>query len=356
MDEPGRRLNGGPILPDDRSLKEGARPTWARYDPDEFRAWIAANKPLRKTDKLQTMAAAVNAYVSDGLYLKLGGFGQVRTSMAAIYEIIRQKKRGLAVAGHTTSHDVDVLLAGGCVVKIEVAYSFGHEFRPMRSAVGPRLLRQGKLAVSEWTNASFAWRLKAAALGLSFIPARFMMGTDTFAYSGAKEIVCPFTRRTYAALPALYPDVALIHVQRADRFGNCEIQGMVISDDDAARASRRVIVSAEEIVPEEYFLENPGRNTIPYYYVDAVVEAPFGSYPCEMPGRYWFDEHFIAGYLRASRDEEQTAAHIARYYFATRDWAHHLEIAAGRDRLETLGRIARNEEPPPLTRDVWKDE
>jgi len=343
-------------LKDDPSPKEGSKPTWARYDPDEFRAWIEANKSLKKTDKRQSMAAAVGAYVADGLYVKLGGFGQVRTSMAAIYEIVKQKKRGLMVAGHTTSHDVDVLLAGGCVAKIEVAYSFGHEFRPMRSAVGPRLLRAGRLDVSEWTNASFAWRLKAAALGLSFIPARFMMATDTFAASGAKEIVCPFTKRKYAALPALYPDIALIHVRRADRFGNCEIEGMVISDDDAARASRRVIVSAEEIVAEEYFLENPGRNTIPYYYVDAVVEAPFGSYPCEMPGAYWFDEYFIADYLRASRDEKETAAHIDKYYHATRNWEHYLEIAAGRDRLETLGRIARGDEPPPLTRDVWKDE
>jgi glutaconate CoA-transferase, subunit A len=334
-------------------LRSGTVPSWGKCDPDQFRAWIQENKSLLKTDKMTTMEKAVSRYVADGDYVKLGGFGQVRTSMSAIYEIVRQKKKNLVLAGHTTSHDMDVLLSGGCVAKIEVAYSFGHEFRPLRSATGPRLIQEGKLEVSEWSNASFAWRLKAAAMGLSFIPARFMLATDTFNYSGAKEVVCPFTAKKYCALPALYPDVAIIHVNQCDRFGNAFIQGMVIADDDAAMASRRVIISAEEIVDEEFFLNDPGKTVIPYYYVDAVVESRMGSYPCEMPGLYWFDESFIADYIKSTYDAARLAEHFEKYYYATAGWEDHLQKAAGSEKLAQLKRIARHEEKPPLAKDVW---
>jgi acyl CoA:acetate/3-ketoacid CoA transferase alpha subunit len=336
-------------------LKSGRMPSWGKCDPDQFRAWVQENKPLLKTDKRTTMADAVARHVADGSYVKLGGFGQVRTSMSAIHEIVRQRKRGLVVAGHTTSHDLDVLLSGGCVAKIEVAYSFGHEFRPQRSATGPRLIREGKLEVSEWSNASFAWRLKAAAMGLSFIPARFMLATDTFNYSGAKEVACPFTNKTYCALPALYPDVAIIHVNRCDRYGNAFIKGMVIADDDAAMASRRVIVSAEEIVDEEYFLSDPDRTVIPYYCVDAVVASPMGSYPCEMPGLYWFDEGFIAAYIKSTHDPAALAAHLDRFYYGTSGWEDHLRKAAGAEKLEQLRKIARHEAEPPRAGDIWND-
>jgi glutaconate CoA-transferase, subunit A len=334
-------------------LKAGRIPSWGKCDPDEFRAWIQENKSLLKVDKRTTMEKAISQHVEDGNYVKLGGFGQVRTSMSAIYEIVRQKKKNLVLAGHTTSHDMDVLLSGGCVAKIEVAYSFGHEFRPLRSATGPRLIKEGKLQVSEWSNASFAWRLKAAAMGLSFIPARFMLATDTFNYSGAKEIVCPFTDKKYCALPALYPDVAIIHVNQCDKYGNAYIKGMVIADDDAAMASRRVIISAEEIVDEEFFLSDPDKTVIPYYYVDAVVESPMGSYPCEMPGLYWFDESFIADYIKSTYDLAKLEEHLSKYYYGTCGWEDYLQKAAGPEKLDQLKKIARHEEKPPLAKDIW---
>ncbi len=334
-------------------LKTGRIPSWGKCDPDQFRSWIQENKSLVKADKRTTMAKAISQHVEDGFYVKLGGFGQVRTSMSAIYEIVRQKKKNLVLAGHTTSHDMDVLLSGGCVSKIEVAYAFAHEFRPLRSATGPRLLKEGKLEVSEWSNASFAWRLKAAAMGLSFIPARFMLATDTFNYSGAKEIICPFTKKKYCALPALYPDVAIIHVNQCDPYGNAFIKGMVIADDDAAMASRRVIISAEEIVNEEFFLSDPDKTVIPYYYVDAVVESPMGSYPCEMPGLYWFDESFIADYIRSTHDPVKLQEHLSKYYYDTSGWEEYLEKAAGAEKLGQLRKIAQHKEKPPLAKDIW---
>jgi acyl CoA:acetate/3-ketoacid CoA transferase alpha subunit len=332
---------------------EPSKATFGKYDPDEFRAWVQENKTLEKIDKTMSMKNAVSTFVQNGDYLKLGGFGQVRTSMAGIFEIIKQKKCDLKVAGHTTSHDLDVLLAASCVSKVEVAYSFAHEFRPLRSKVGGRLIKSGKLQVSEWSNATFSWRLKAAAMGLSFIPSRSLLGTDTFEFSGAHKTTCPFTQKTYAALPALYPDVAIIHVDRCDKYGNCQIDGMVVSDDDAARASRRVIISTERIVDEEVFLKSPGRTTIPYYLVDAVVETPFGSYPCEHPGHYWFDEHHIAEYVKSTFDEETLNDYLEKYYYSAKNWKDHLEKTGGISNLENLQKIATKETQPPLISEVW---
>lgn len=336
-------------------LKEGRNKPFGRFDPDDFREYMLEREHLVKREKLTTLAAAIREHVRDGDYVKLGGFGQVRVPMAAIFEVVRQRRRDLTVAGHTTSHDLDVLLASGCVSRVEVAYSFAHELRPVRSAVGPRLIKSGKLTISEWSNASFSWRLKAAAMGLSFIPMRSLLGTDTFLYSGAKEIRCPFTGVTYAALPALYPDVALLHVNRADRFGNAEIEGMVVADDDAARASRKVVITTEELVEEEYFLGAHGRRTIPYFYVDAVVHVPFGSYPCEMPGRYWFDEHHISEYLNATFDEAELERYLQTYFHEVDGWEQHLARCAGPEKLHYLGQIANHEVPPPMYGDVWKD-
>lgn len=335
-------------------LKKGKNTPLASYDPDSFRDWIQNNKSINKLPKLVSMQKAIQDFLKDGDYVKLGGFGQVRASMSAIYEIIKQGKKNLTIAGHTTSHDLDVLLAADAVSQVEVAYSFGHEFRPMRSPVGLRLIKEGKLKVTEWSNASFAWRLKGASMGLSFVPARFMLGTDTFNFSGAREIICPFTMQKYAALPALYPDVAIIHVNRADIYGNCQIDGMIVSDDDAARASRRVIISAEKIVDEEVFLKDPDRTVISYYNVDAVVLAPFGSYPCEMPGQYWFDEYEIANYLKATSSDAELKNYIKKYYHETQNWDDYLQKIAGNKRLQDLVKIAKKEINPPLIKDVWE--
>ena len=117
-----------------------------------------------------------------------------------------------------------------------------------------------------------------------------MMGTDTFEHSAAKEMHCPFTGRKLLALPALSPDVALIHVHRADVYGNCQIDGIIMADDDIAKASKRVIITTEKIISNDEIRREPNRTIIPYWCVDAVIEMPFGSYPGNMPGEYFSDE------------------------------------------------------------------
>jgi len=312
----------------------------------EARAWFS-QKSRKQVDKLTTAREAVEKFVRDGDYVGIGGFGHVRVPMSLIFEVVRQKRRNLKVAGHTACHDLDFLLAGGCVAHVDVAYSFGHELRPIRTKVGDRLIKDGKLSTQEWSNASFSWRYKAAAMGVSFIPVKVMLGTDTFKYSGAKTVRCPFTGDLYCALPALYPDVVLMHVNRADKYGNCQIEGISIADKDIARAGRRVIVSAEEIIDNSEIRANPDRTMIPYFCVDAVVHQPYGSHPCEMPGSYWFDEEIIAEYLKATQTAEATAAYIKKYVYDVKDFNHYLELVGGKEKMKRLEKIERFEEMPP---------
>lgn len=187
------------------------------------------------------------------------------------------------VAGHTSTHNFQILAAGGCIDRCDVAYAVGLKARGL-SKVGRRLFEAGALQVTEWTNAALAWRYRAAAMGIPFIPARVMLGTDTFAKSAAVVITCRFTGIPLVALPALYPDVALIHVHRADAYGNCQIDGITVADEDLARAAKRVIITCERLVLTDDIRAHPDRTRIPWYLVDAVIEVPFGGYPGNVVG------------------------------------------------------------------------
>jgi glutaconate CoA-transferase, subunit A len=182
---------------------------------------------------------AVTQFVKDGDYLSAGGFGTNRFATSALHEILRQKKKNLGLAGHTTTHDFQVLAAG-----------------------------------------------------VPIIPARSMLGTDTMLRSAAKEIECPFTGKKLAAIPALYPDVSVIQLHESDCCGNCRINGISVADADLARASKRVIITTERIIDNSEIREHPESTIIPAFCVDAVCHVPYGSYPGNMSGEY-FSEYML---------------------------------------------------------------
>lgn len=309
------------------------------HDPDEERRWIRENKPRRMTDKTMGLKESVSKFVSDGDYLAMGGFGHVRVSMAAIYEMIRQKRRELTLAGKTAVHDCDLLVSSGCVKQVEVAYSFGHELRGL-SPASRRMVEQGKVsAVTETSNAGFQWRFKAAAMGLPFIPARILMGTDTFAKSSAMVARDPFSGKKVALIPACYPDVAFIHVHRCDRFGNSQIDGVSIMDCDLARAARRLVITTEKLVGDDVIRDEPTRTLIPFYCVDAVVELPFGSHPGNMPLVYYSDEEHIAEWLKLSKTEEGAKAYFDKYVYGVEDFGQYLELVGGDAKMKKLREI-----------------
>jgi acyl CoA:acetate/3-ketoacid CoA transferase alpha subunit len=317
-------------------LDEGKGELLAWCDPDEHREWVRKNKSLSMESKVMDLSEAISKFVHDGCYLAMGGFGHIRVSMAAIYEIIRQRKRDLVFAGKTAVHDIDVLIAAGCVSKVEVAYCFGHELRGL-SPASRRAVESGKVKIAaEWSNAAFQWRFKAAASGLPWIPARILMGTDTFRRSAAKIVKDPFTGKPICLIPACFPDVAIIHVHECDEYGNCRINGSLIMDFELARAAKRLIITTEKIIPNEKIREEPWRTCIPYFYVDAVVEVPYGCHPCNMPGCYYFDEEHMAEYLRSTLTEEGTKQYFDKYVYGVKDFNEYLELVGGVKKLKYL--------------------
>jgi 3-oxoacid CoA-transferase subunit A/glutaconate CoA-transferase subunit A len=166
-----------------------------------------------------------------------------------------------------------------------------------------------------------------------------MLGTDTFEKSSGKVIQDPWSGKPILLLPAAYPDVSILHVPRCDPFGNAQIDGIMVEDYELARASRRVIITTEEIVDEEFIRRDPRLTAIPYYVVDAVCEVPYGAHPAIMPYHYFFDEKHIAEWLSMSKTEAGTNAYLDRYVFGVSDFSEYLERIGGEKRLQELRRF-----------------
>jgi 3-oxoacid CoA-transferase subunit A/glutaconate CoA-transferase subunit A len=320
-------------------LAEGKGRLLGWHDPDEHRRWVRDNKPRELKDKRMSVGDAVERFVHDGDLLTFGGFGHVRVSMAFVYEIIRQRRRDLVVLTKTGVHDVDLLIGAGCVRMVEVAYAFGHELRGL-SPAGRRAAESGEVeVVAEISNAGFQWRLLAGAMGIPFIPARVMLGTDTFEKSVGKVARDPWSGERLCLLPLCNPDVAILHVHRCDQYGNAQIDGILVMDFELARAARRLLVTTEEIVGEEVIRAHPDRTTIPFFLVDAVCEVPFGAHPALMPYLYYFDEAHIHEWLTLSKTEEGTQAYLNKYVYAVPDFEAYLERVGGVRKLNHLKRV-----------------
>jgi glutaconate CoA-transferase subunit A len=311
-------------------------------DPSADRAREAfAAKPRALTDKLTTVADAVARLVHDGDYLAIGGFGSDRLPTAVVHEILRQNRQNLSFAGHTATHDFQVLCAGNLtgrgrtLARVDIAYVVGLEARGL-SPHARRVMESGEVEFTEWTNYTLAVRLKAAAMGLPFLPARSMLGTDTFRHSAARAIRCPFSGATLVALPALYPDVAAIHVHEADRYGNCRIRGTSVADIDLARAAKRLIITCERLVPGDDIRADPTRTVIPFFCVDAVCEVPYGSYPGNMPYEYFSDEDHFRQWLDVETDLGRLQEFLQKYIYNVRDFTEYLDLCGGMRRLQAL--------------------
>ena len=201
-----------------------------------------------------------------------------------------------------------------------------------------RVLESGEVECTEWSNYALAVRLKAAAMGVPFLPARSMLGTDTFRKSGACEIACPFTGERLLALPALYPDVAAIHVHEADAYGNCRVRGTTVADLDLARAARKLIITCERLIASDEIRRDPSRTVIPFFCVDAVCEVPFGSYPGNMPYEYFSDEDHLRRWLEAETDVEVFRHFLDQYIHGVASFAEYLQRAGGIERMQELRR------------------
>ena len=290
-------------------------------------------KPRGLIDKRMTEAEAVSKYIQDGDYIGTELYGTVRCPQSLVNEIIRQGKKDLRVAGQGV-YELDLLLGAGLIKALDHTY-IGMEVYGISNCLR-REVESGRVEhCVEWSNAAIAWRFKAAAMGVPFIPTRSMLGTDTLKYSAAIVIEDPFGGGPIALLPALILDVGLIHVHRADQYGNCQIDGISGFAYELARASKRLLISAEEIISTEEIRRQPDRTIIPYYLVDAVIEAPFGSHPGEMCYVYERDEPQIKAWVEASKEPETTLAYLQKYIYDVNDHQAYLDLI-GSERLGTL--------------------
>jgi len=304
-------------------IESGIDELFQSPDMNAFREWNRKHKSKALLDKLMTEHEAISRFVCNGAYIGMELYGTVRAPMSLLRELIRQGHTDLGVVGPGVLN-WDFLLTAGQVRTMDITYN-GLEVYGT-SQVLRREIEAGRVKTMEWSNGAFSWRLKATAMGVPFIPVRAMLGTDTFKHSTAKVVKCPFTEQKIALLPALILDIGLIHVHRADRYGNAQVDGISGFAAELARASKRLIISAEEIVPSEEIRRHPDRTIIPYYLVDAVVHAPFGSHPGEMVYYYERDEGRIKEWVEASKTEVGAQAYLDKYVYSIKNHEEYLAL------------------------------
>jgi acyl CoA:acetate/3-ketoacid CoA transferase alpha subunit len=284
-------------------------------------------------DKTMSEKEAIDKYLNDGDYIGFELYGTVRCPMTLTREIVRSGKKDFRIVGQGV-HELDLLFAADLVREIDFTY-IGLEVYGI-SANMRRSVESGAVTkIVEWSNAALTWRFKAASMGIPFIPTRSMLGTDTIRKSSAKVVECPFTGINVALLPALIVDVAFIHVHRADKHGNCQIDGISGFAFEMARACKTLIISAEEIVDTEEIREHPDRTIIPYYLVDAVVHAPYGSWPGEMSGMYERDEPHYKDFVVKQKTKENMDLYMNEWVYDLPDHSALIE-KIGKDRLQEL--------------------
>jgi len=298
----------------------------------------AADRPV--VDKRMTAEAAV-ALIRDGDHVAIGGTLYSRTPMALVFALLRQRRRHLSVSRPLACYEIELFLATGALDRIVTSW-VGIGLPWGLAPIFRHYTERGEVCYDEWSHLAMGLRYKAGAMGVPFLPSLTMLGSDLAAALDLQTVACPYTGQQLAAVPALNPDVALIHAHRADIFGNVQVDGYRHMDVDIARAARKVIVSAERIVSPEQIAATSSQTMLPHFAVDAVVAAPYGSYPHECYGLYGADlEHFDA-YVAAAKEQGPAAGlrYVQENIDAHPDFASFV-AAAGTARLAALGAEAR---------------
>jgi len=295
--------------------------------------------------KVMPMREAIARFVHDGDTVVIEGFTHL-ICFAAGHEIIRQERRDLTLARLTPDLIYDQLIAAGCARKLVFSWAGNpgvgslHAFR--RAVEGQGAARDS-LEIEEYSHFGMVARFSAGAARLPFWPLRNYMGTDLpRANPRIKTVTCPYTSETLATVPALNPDVTIIHAQRADAGGNTQIWGLVGVQQEAAFASARVIVVVEELVDESVIRSDPNRTVIPALIVDAVVLEPWGAHPSYAQGYYDRDNDFYVAWEAISRDPERLKRYLDEFVHGVPDRAGYMEkhprLAA---RLKAKERVSR---------------
>lgn len=273
-------------------------------------------------DKILSMAEAAKM-IEDGYHVAVSGFAATLNSIAFAHELIRQKKRNLIISQCIASMETDLLVGMHCVKRLIYGGGRFDRFGPFYNIDKAKV--NNEIIAEEYSGLCICLKYLAGALGISYIPSKSLLGSDILrklqetAGDQIKVSNCPFTGERYVLLRALQPDVAIIHAQRVDKEGNVCIYGPLIEIKEKARAARRVIITAEEIVDVEITKRDPERTVIPGYRVDAIVYAPFGAHPTSCYRFYDYDREHIELYLNACKNEETFEKYVEEFILSVDD-------------------------------------
>jgi len=300
----------------------------------------ARDRSLR--EKVMSLEEAA-ALVPDGASVGIGGSTLSRTPMAMVWALIRAGRKDLVCCRGISSSEGELLFAAASCRHIVTSW-FSQGIVWGVSRIMRLYTESGRARFEEWSHLAMGLRFRAGAMGVPFLPMRSMLGSDVLArLPEAKQIDCPFTGERLVLVPALNPDLALIHVQRCDPYGNAQIDGLQFMDIDLAMAANRVILTTERIVSNDQIRRRPDHTKIPFLAVDAVVEVPFGAAPHECYGLYEplfrHLDHYAAQ-IKAD-PEGGMADYLQHYVYEPASWTEYLD-RLGLDELLDAARRGRS--------------
>ncbi|MBT9171635.1 MAG: 3-oxoadipate CoA-transferase subunit A [Syntrophomonadaceae bacterium] len=295
----------------------------------------------KSADKTMTLTEAFKLFINNGDSIAFSGMGGSQC-VAHTYELIRLGYRGMTLFGDSPCEAGDMLIGAGVVNRIEVAWcayavaGLGHNYRRAVEESIP-----AKIEVKEYSNYTMGLRFLSGAMNLPFLPTKSLLGSDLPTYNPEiKEMECPYTGERLALVPAARPDVAVVHVSRADKRGNCQNLGFISNAENIGRAAKKTIVTCEELVSTDEIRRNANLTFLPEYCVDAVVEVPFASHPWNFPYAYAYDIPFHAQQMEAYRTREGFLNWLDEWCFAAGSWDGYLR-KVGWDRLFKLQQVER---------------
>jgi glutaconate CoA-transferase subunit A len=287
---------------------------------------LARDRGLR--EKVMSLEEAAQL-VREGDHVAIGGCTLSRTPMALVWALIRARKKNLTISRSITSTEGDLLLASG--VSKHIITSWFSQGIVWGVSKVMRHYTENKLArFDEWSHMSIGLRYRAGAMGIPFMPSRSMVGSDVGkrVADQIEKMICPFTGEQVTLLPALNPDVALIHVQRCDAYGNAQVDGLQFMDIDMAMAASCVILTTERIVSNDQIRRTPDATRIPFFAVEAVVEVPIGCAPHECYGVYepFFSNLDDYAERVSENPDDGCKQYLDEFYYAPRNWTDYLSL------------------------------
>ncbi len=283
--------------------------------------------------KLQPLSEAISRFVHDGDTVYAAGFTHL-IPFAAGHEIIRQGRQDLTLARATPDLIYDQMAAAGCARKVIFSYMGNPGVGSLRIVRAE--IEAGRLEWEEYSHFGMISRLQAGAAGLPFMPMNQTGATDLEAANpDIRRLTDPYSGKEVITVPALNPDVAIVHVQRADAQGNAHLWGIIGEQKEAAFAAKRVILTAEEIVDEAIIRSDPNRTLIPGFIVSAVCHVPFACHPSYAQGYYDRDNDFYLKWDKISESPDSVKAWLDEWVYGVKDRQEYQQ-KLGEETLERL--------------------